>query len=367
MNITITKSNLLALLNICGSVAKAKSPHAYLECVKLDAADQKLSGYATDLIRDISTSVECDVKAPGSLAVSVKALVERTKTMPEGPISIVADGSTLVLKSGKRRHVVPFMPAADYPKVAASPETMTAEVPAKALARLLNCSRHASGDNPTQPHLYGVRLTARDGKLVAVASEGHHGAVVRADWDGPSFGFMLSADSIGAVTSILSSGAESVRLGVSPTRSTFTGGATSFGSAIPEGRFPEEAILGAPGVSTSPDFTAIVDRATFADAVRSVQTASATGVLRGLLSLSLSAGKIQLSAASEHGQAEDELDAEYDGPTAKIGAFAQYLLDACAAIDSARIRIGFAADWAIILIRPLEGEDNIQIVMPTQQ
>jgi DNA polymerase-3 subunit beta len=81
--------------------------------------------------------------------------------------------------------------------------------------------------------------------------------------------------------------------------------------------------------------------------------------------LELSDGKLQLSSRTpDLGDAQEELDVDYAGPSVSIGFNARYLLDCLAALGGKEIRLGLRDGGSPVEVRPTDDPDSVAVVMP---
>jgi DNA polymerase-3 subunit beta len=79
----------------------------------------------------------------------------------------------------------------------------------------------------------------------------------------------------------------------------------------------------------------------------------------------LGEGKLQLSARTpDLGEAQEELDVDYDGPSVSIGFNARYLLDCLGALGAKEVRLGLRDAGSPVEVRPTDDLDSLAVVMP---
>ncbi len=124
--------------------------------------------------------MECE----GSVAVSARALTRLAAHLPEGAIELEAGPPCLMLRfeggSATLTCADPLV-VADFP---APPQEM-APLPQEGLASLLaQVAFAAAREEEGRPALAGIRLEARDGRLHALATDGHRLAIASLPWEG---------------------------------------------------------------------------------------------------------------------------------------------------------------------------------------
>jgi DNA polymerase-3 subunit beta len=70
------------------------------------------------------------------------------------------------------------------------------------------------------------------------------------------------------------------------------------------------------------------------------------------------------SSNPDIGEAEEELDVDYDGAEVAIGFNARYLLDSLAGLRSKEIHVGLKDELSPVEVRPTDDEETLAVVMP---
>jgi DNA polymerase-3 subunit beta len=79
----------------------------------------------------------------------------------------------------------------------------------------------------------------------------------------------------------------------------------------------------------------------------------------------LSEGKLQLSSRTpDLGEAQEELDVDYAGPSTSMGFNARYLLDCLSALGAKEVRLGFRDGGSAVEVRPTDDLESVAVVMP---
>jgi DNA polymerase-3 subunit beta len=81
--------------------------------------------------------------------------------------------------------------------------------------------------------------------------------------------------------------------------------------------------------------------------------------------LELGAGTLRVSSANpDVGEAQEELDVDYQGTAIAIGFNARYLLDCLGAFHAKEVELGLEDELSPALVRPTEDADSVAVVMP---
>lgn len=194
MKCKVDKGDLSAVLKHAVKVAPSKPSVDVLKCVRLVAADGRLTVEVTDLDVTLRLDVPCAGAEDGAACVDAKTLAAVVGKLPAGPLtlSMGAEGTHLAVEaeSGARVDVVATDGAA-FPELPEMPDGPGLDVDGGRLSALLGSVRHAVSSDQSRPNLCGVFFRVASGVLRAVATDGHRlsQAEVPApegadDWDG---------------------------------------------------------------------------------------------------------------------------------------------------------------------------------------
>src|SRR4051812_45888976 len=116
MHFSITRKNLLNLLQLVIGVVERRQTMPILANALLEVTADNISLTATDLEVQLSgTSVAEEVKTPGKAAIPARKLLEIVRALPDSPpISLAVEGAKLIVKCGKSRFSLAILPATDF-------------------------------------------------------------------------------------------------------------------------------------------------------------------------------------------------------------------------------------------------------------
>lgn len=362
MKFTATKSNLVKLLTRCATIARPKSPSPVLACVLLEATSDRLQGSATDTYQEISTSVPIDGTKPGQVAVSAKDLLDRVKSLPDGPVTFDTPKDKLIVTAGKRKHTLPILSVDHFPKISPPPNAGIT-MPKEELATLFQKTKFAiAHDDIGKPALRGVLLEFEDGRIYATTTDGHRLSFASFERGNVEKGKSRVVP-LAAIDSLLSFLVDDDDVLVSTTDDTasFAMQDLCYATKLIAEEFPPfRHVFG-----TEPPHRSVIDKQQWLDSIGSVEKASPEGDHRGFLKLSFAPGVCHVSAQGK-GAAEDELEAVYNGPEFVIGVYHRYLAEAIAACDSERVRLSVGGELDPIWVRPDTGDELLGVVMPAR-
>ncbi len=176
MNITLDQPALHSALKQMAAIAKAHHTVPILECVKI-TADEGVTLTCYDLDTHGTMRVTgATIAEPGAICLSAKRLLAIIRALPDAlPITIQhkAGETAASITAGPISYTLLALSADDFPTPHAHEPVASFTVPPADLAMLLRRTIWASFIEGTRYNLMGVYLHVHDGKLRAVATDGH--------------------------------------------------------------------------------------------------------------------------------------------------------------------------------------------------
>jgi DNA polymerase III subunit beta len=340
--------------------------------IRLQAAgDLTLSSFDYDVSAQARVPVEAEEE--GEALVSGRLLAEITRSLPARPVEITTDGARATLTCGSATFTLLTMPTEDYPSLPEMPPP-AGSIGSDAFASAVGQSATAAGRDDTLPALTGVRIEIEGETLTLVSTDRYRLAVRELRWTPArpdlSAAVLVPARALADTARALTAGAEvSIALalpgedgGAGEGMIGFEGGGRRTTTRLLGGDFPRyESLL-------PKQVNAVAELATapFAEAVKRVALVAERNTA---VRLSFSAGQLVLEAGTgDEAQAEEVIDASFEGDDIQIAFNPQYLLDGLTALDSDTARISFTESGKPALITgkpaPDEQPDFRYLLMP---
>ncbi len=351
MKFTIQRRSLVDVLTKCSAITKVKSPHPLVPCVKLTAGlDLRLA--ATDLFQSVATREAAQVDAPGSIAVNNRDLLDRVKTFQEGPVLLTLDGDKLRVSSGKRRHVLNTLNADDFPSVT---ETITDAKKAK-LGALLVRVKHAASTDSDRASVNSVFLESGD-TLSATATDGRVLAFTSTPCDRLAIASaIVPLPAVEALCNLIEQNEVDFRW--DDREIVVKHGELLFASKLTAAVFPPTRQY-VEGIARNP---IMVGRKALSEAISSVAKATPGGDAGGVVTVTCRPGQLYIKGAG-NGEAEDEVDATYDGREITIGLMSKYVTDALATLDGDSVEMSITGELDPVFFAT-PGDKGLRLVMP---
>ncbi len=364
MRFVISREALIKPLQLVAGVVERRQTLPVLSNILLVAEGDQLSLTGTDLEVELVGRVTLDEPAEaGSITVPARKLMDICKSLPdEARIELTQSGQKMIIKAGRSRFSLSTLPAAEFPNVEDSPETLELTITQNALRHLIDKTGFSMAQQDVRYYLNGMLLEIANGQLRSVSTDGHRlatcvtGVEVDASVDHQ---IIVPRKGILELARLLQQGDEELRLVVGATHIRAHVGDFIFTSKLVDGKFPDyQRVIPANG-----------DKVMLGDRQELRQVFSRIAILsnekyRGVR-LSLSDGYLQVMANNpEQEEAEETVAVDYQGDSLEIGFNVNYLLDVLSIINTDVVRFTLSDPNSSALVQSFEEDGSLYVVMP---
>ena len=371
MKLSIPKSELLRGLARIQSIVEKRNTMPILANVLLEARSEGDGGVlelaATDLEVGIRSSQPADVQTPGSVTASAKKLYEIVRELPDEPVHIeVSPDSYLSIRCARAHFNLAGNSAEEYPTLPTASPGKTVTVQPVVLSQMIERTMYAASADETRYNLNGVFIEQipDTGKLRMVATDGHRLSYVDrelgSELEGLDPGVIIPRKGLAELKKLVDEeDADEIEIGFEGNNGLVRKQGVTLVMRLIEGEFP--------------NYRQVIPKETTRHVVLEVETVIRALRRVALLSsersravkFELSSGLLKLSSNNpDLGEAEEELDVDYDGEDLTIAFNARYLMDCLAACAAKEIRMGFQDQLSPCQLVPTSDPDSLAVVMP---
>ena len=363
MKISIQREDILKpLQQVIGAVEKRQTLPA-LANVLIRSEGDGLSITATDLEVELVAYVDKAADEAGEVTIPARKLADICKALPDGAaITIATEGEKAMVTSGKSRFSLTTLPASEFPALEEVASSREFEIPQGALKRLIEKTGFAMANQDVRYYLNGLMMEVSEGKLRAVATDGHRLAMSHCDAaveaQTPQQ-VIVPRKGVQELMRLLNDSEEAASIALSSNHIRVRLDGVRFTSKLIDGRFPDyERVLPQGG-----DKEVEIDR----DVLRqSLQRASilSNEKYRGIR-LSFEPGVLRIQAHNpEQEEAQDEIEIGYDGAPLEIGFNVNYLLDVLNTVEGDAVHGTLKDQNSSALLRDPADPASVFVVMP---
>ena len=346
--------------------------------MRLHAEGGELTLSSFDYDVSALAKIPVDTQAPGSALVSGRLLAEISRSLPGRPVQINSDSGRAVLTCGSATFNLLTMPEDEYPALPEMPPA-AGTVGSDAFATAVSQTAVAAGRDDTLPSLTGVRIEIEGDVLTLISTDRYRLAVRELRWTPArpelSAAVLVPAKALTDTARSLTTAAEvSIALALPGEESPaaqpgsnqygagqygggdgmigFEAGGRRTTTRLLSGEFPRYRTL----LPSTVNATAEVSTSLLAESVRRVALVAERNTA---VRLSFSSGQLTLEAGTgDEAQADEVIEASFDGDDLTIAFNPTYLLDGLAAMDSDTTRIAFTEPGKPALLTGKPGPDG---------
>jgi DNA polymerase-3 subunit beta len=365
MKVICGKEELTKGTQIVQTVVSPRSTLPILSNFLFETEGTVIKLSSTDLEVGVTCFIKGEIVQEGNITIPAKRFSDIIKELPsDSTVEIrVDDSNQITIKSGKSRFTLMGLPKSDYPVLPKFPEDKTFKVQKSILKTLLRSTIFAVSTDETRYVLNGLYLTAANGTIRFVSTDGRRLALMSRDVVDKKlqYGAIIPTKAINEVQRIITSDDkdDEVNIGITENQIAFQVGTVTIISRLIEGTFPnydqvipkKHEIQVKLGVKET--LSAVRQMALLAtDKAASVKFFFGKNMLR-------------VSASAQGlGSGEVEMDIEYSGGNLEIAFNPTFLIDILKNVDDTHVIFNLTNSLNPVLVTPVNDKNYLCVVMP---
>jgi DNA polymerase-3 subunit beta len=363
MKFSVAQEDFDRGLSIVGQSVARRWTLQILGNVLLTVKDGGLSLTTTDLEMMVRCPVEADVEEDGAVTLPYTTLSRFVSALPNEIIEVTVDIDrwSAHLECSRFRATINGISANEYPEGFGFPDDVLLSWDSDVFGSMVSQVSYAAATEESRPVLQGVSVALKDGRMTFAAADGYRLAVkhFEVELEGEA-SFVVPAKAMRTMAGFAQKGSGPVEMSVSGGKAFFRQD-VEMSAALLEYPFPDVNQI----IPVMHDTSVRVSSTELLSALRLASVFSEDSP-NSLVILEVGADKLAVSATSaERGQQRGEVGAEVKGELLRMGFNSKYLADALSAPDSDRVEMLMTTPTSPMVVRPVEGDDGVHVVMPT--
>lgn len=365
MKLAIDKKDLLSLIGKTQNIVEKRNTMPILINVLLEADQNVLKVFATDLEVSLTDQIKAQVQQPGKVAVSAKSLFDIAKELSDGPITLIKkENNWLEIKQGKYTSKIVGISSEEYPIFPTYNSQAFIKIAAQVLKEMIDKTIYSVSNDETRYHLNGVFFELNSqGGFKMVATDGHRMSLVnKPSTDvkvSSTQGVIIPRKGLHEIKKILEGIDGEVEIAIEGSQFVLKHSSTILMIRLIEGKYPNYQQF----IPQKLPQKVLINREAFLTSLKRVSLL-ANQKSKAVL-LILSNGKMEISSNNpELGDAKEEIEVEYSGGEIKIGFNAKYITDILTSINQDKIDFELNDHLSPGLMRPHEDASYTCVVMP---
>jgi len=370
MKVICNRGALLEALNIASVVVQARTPKPVLQCVKLTAADDRLTIAATDMEVTIRYSdSQVQIEQPGETLVPadkfrdiVRESVDDTLAIEVGEERDSVGGTFATIRGQDSVFKIFTQKSAEFPPIPDFEGEADFELPGGHVKALIGQTLFAAAKEVGRYNFNGVLTTAAGKKIALISTDGRRLAMAKGDLASdklPREGakVIIPTKALNLIDKLIDDPEEMVGFQVRENRVIFHTSSATLTSNLIEGSFPPYDDV----IPKDTDKRMTAATADFLSAIRRAALLT-TEESRGVKFQFSKKGLVLTSRSPEAGEATVNFACKYDGADIEIGFNPAFLTEALRVVDSDEVSLEMTAPNRPGLLRG--GPNFLCVVMP---
>ena len=374
MKTGILKENFKQALNVVEKAAAKSATLPILGAIAIVAKKNTLELSATDLEIGIRYKLLAKTEEHGGVVVPSRLFSQLIGVLSEQEINLTTSEGELVVKSKEQETSIKTLPLEEFPIIPSlQGEEQVIEIETKTFCGGLAQVVGMCGQNQTKPEISGVLLQLKTNNIKLVATDSFRLAEKTLVFDGPQHveaSLILPQKTAKELISIFGDLPGTIKLYVSSTQALF-----DYSGKDVAGQ-PTLQIVSRLIEGEYPQYQDIIPK----DFIAKVQVGRQELISR-FKAASVFSGKMQdvkivpdpkkkgleiSSQAADIGRHSSFLSAEVTGERLEISFNWRFLLEGLSNMKAEEVEIGFGGEDAPVVIRPLNKENYLYVVMPVK-
>lgn len=380
MKVKIQRGELLKGLQRVQGVVERRNTMPILGHILLEAGEDKLTLFATDLEIGIRCAYPATAIDKGRVTIAGRKFYEIIRELPEGEVHLQeTENHWVEIQAATSQFKVTGLPVQEYPAQPFTLQQPLLSIPRTVLQELIPKTLFAVGENDTRYILNGVLLELRSESATSclirlVGTDGHRLAMVERGFEAVRAGGSDQPGGLGpegAVSAIvpkktlmeikrlMEEDDQDPEMGFTKNQMLFRQGNLLLFSRLMEGTYPNYQQV----IPKDNEKHVLIPKRSLEGALRRVSLLSREKT--NAVKLQIEAGKMSLfSSNPELGEAKEDLPIPYKGAEVSTGFNARYLLDVLGVLKGEEARFEFKDALSPCLIREPQDKDYLCVVMP---
>lgn len=365
MKITATKENLLFGVSAVQKAVNTKNTLPILTCIKLEAQGENLYFTATDLEVGIQCKMPADVIEEGVTVVPARYFTEIVRKLPDSVITLeLVQDNELIIRYENSELNLKTMSAEEFPKLPVVEGEHKLAIEAAKLKQMIKQIVFACSTDDSRPLFTGVLCEIENNEIRMISTDTHRLALKKEYLQNKqknNFSFIVPAKIFAEMARLMQDDEEFCQMNISKNLATFVIANIQIVCRLFDGQFPNyQQVIPAQYTLKVKTNTKALQEAVERISLFSLNNSSNT------IHLKIEKNNLKLFSQSELGQGYEQIKIEDEGDPVEIAFNYRYLLDFFRVIDDEELTIEFTGPLSPGIIRPLQSDNFIYLVLPVR-
>lgn len=366
MKLEIEKKDLLNMIGRTQNIIEKRNTMPVLVNILLEATDNTLRVFATDLEVSLTDFIQTKVLQSGKVAVSAKSFFDIAKELHDGPIQLVKkENNWLEIKQGKYTSKIVGISADEYPIFPPYSGSNFFKIDSEVLKEMIDKTIFSVSTDETRYYLNGVYFENKgDNSYSMVATDGHRLSLIQKKVQAgkglnQGQGVIIPRKGLNEIRKMLDNVQGELEIAIDGSQLIVKHQNTVLMIRLIEGKYPNYNQF----IPQKAMQKVMVDRELFLSSLKRVSLLA--NQKSKAITLTLNDGKMEISSNNpELGDAKEEIEVQYQGKEIKIGFNAKYITDVLNSIHHDQIDFEVNDQLSPGLLKPHNDSSHTCVVMP---
>lgn len=363
MKITLPRHSILQGVQRCQNVVEKRHTVPILSNILLQASDSTLHMTATDLEVGIKTQAQASVQTPGTATVSARKLFDIIKELDaDNDVELETRDAFLYIHSGRAKFRLSTLPADDYPAVSEDESTVAVNLSGSELAAMIAATSFAMSQDETRKYLTGTLFEINKHQhLYLVATDGHRLALTKRplQQEVSPCQCIVPRKAVMEIRRLAEEVDSQVELHLGERQLRLVCNEHSLSTKLIDARFPVYDDV----IPADNPATAVISRTGFDQVLRRSMIVANEFTHDVKLNF-LDKGVLVSAHNTEQEEAEEQVEADYDGQEVSIGFNGRYLRDVLGVMHGEQVRMNIRDELSPVLLQEEGDDSSCYVIMP---
>lgn len=366
MKVICEKEKILkGITSVINGVA-SKTTMPVLEGILIQTNDNELKLTSYDLEIGIEYILEAEIEEQGNTVVNATMFSEIIKRLPSSEIKIsINENNLLEIECEGSLYKLATMNPDEFPELPKISIDNSIEIEQTVLKNMIRKTIFAVSTEENRPIFTGCLFEVIDGKLNVVAVDGYRLAIKSNELinNVNSFSSVIPGKTLNEVNKIISDSFDTIKIGISRNQALFEMENCKIVTRLLDGEFLKYSNT----IPQNWETRIKVNKNNIQNCFERISLISASSIEKEKkypVKIHIEVGKVTISCANQTGDAKEEIYVETEGKELDIGFNPRFFLDALKAIDDEEVYIEFGTNRSPCIIKPIEGNEYIYMILP---
>lgn len=365
MKFIIEKEVFQTCLGKIQGIAERRSTIPILSNILISGEKNKINIIATDLEIGVMEITEADNVEKGSLCAPSRKLYDIVKELPKERVEVQGGENFWVsIKSGRTVVNLPGLDPKEFPAFPLTEGSDYFKIGASDLLEMIEKTVFAASSEESRFNLNGIYIEKVNKEkkefFRMVATDGHRLSMVdKALKSTVEKGIIVSRRGLTELKKVLGNSEAEVSISLQDNNCIFKTDRTIVVTRLLEGGYPDYQQV----IPTANDKHIILERKVFTGALRRAHVIASEKGEGVKFTIQKNIMEIR-SGGPDVGDVQEEINIDYQGDPIEVSFNARYLLDILNILDTEKVMIELKEELSSGVIRPMNGENYLYVIMP---